>query len=141
MCVAPFELVKAMQRFRKAGLIGEGGHYLETASTIFGMDFLSALEKELNQAFGAIAPIPLEDALKDLEEAIEPLTKEKIEILLERLSSAIPREERRVSFQQAARILAFEFASDKSCLAKENIKEGKRDKENVEQITISAAIS
>jgi hypothetical protein len=108
-----------MQLFRKAGLIGERGHYLETASTVFGMDFLSALKKELNQAFGAIAPILLEDALKDLEEAIEPFTEEKIEILLERLSSAIPREERRVRFQQAARILAFEFASDKKLPRKE----------------------
>lgn len=112
MCVAPFDLVKAIQRFQKAGLIGEGARYPEQASTVFGRDFLSALEKELNQALGAVAPILLEDALKDLEETTEAVAEEKIEILLKRLTSSIPKEENRLRFQQAARILAFEFAGE-----------------------------
>jgi hypothetical protein len=73
MYVAPLDLVKAIQRFRKAGLIGEGTHYPETANAILGRDFLSALERELNQALGAVAPIFLEEALKDLAETAEPL--------------------------------------------------------------------
>jgi hypothetical protein len=127
MCVAPFDLVKAIQRFRRAGLIGEGIHYGETASAVFGRDFLLALEKELNQALGAVAPVLLEDALKDLEESTEPLNEEKIEILLERLTSSIPKEENRLRFQQAARILAFEFAGE------EKLPQQRKDKEKKEE--------
>jgi hypothetical protein len=54
----------------------------------------------------------IEDALKDLEETPEPLTTDKIEILLERLSNAIPAQEDRLRFQQTARILAFELSGD-----------------------------
>jgi hypothetical protein len=127
MYVAPLDLAKAIQRFRKAGLIGEGAHYPETANAIFGRDFLSALERELNQALGAVAPIFLEEALKDLAETAEPLTEDKIEILLERLSGTIPLEENRLRFQQAARILAFEFSGDEKQLQQEEDQEEEKE--------------
>lgn len=112
MYVAPLDLFKSIQRFRDAGLIGTGTRYSETACAAFGEDYLSALERELNLAVGPIAPILLEEALKDLEEATDPLIEDKMEILLEKLSNAIPAEEQRLRFQQTARILAVEFSSD-----------------------------
>jgi hypothetical protein len=112
--MAPLDLVKAIQRFREAGLIGEGTRYPATAYAAFGEKFLSALERELNLVIGPMAPMLLEDALKDLEETPEPLTTDKIEILLERLSNAIPAEENRLRFQQAVRILAFELSGDET---------------------------
>jgi hypothetical protein len=126
--MAPLDLFKAIQRFREAGLIGEGSRYSETACATFGRDFLAALEKELNQAIGAVAPIILEDALKDVEEAAGPLTGDKMEILLERLSNAIPAEESRVRFQQAARILAFASSGD------EGLPQQNADQEGIEEI-------
>jgi hypothetical protein len=45
-------------------------------------------------------------------------------ILLETLSNTIPIEEHRVRFQQAARSLALEFASDKKLSQKEKDHEG-----------------
>lgn len=113
MCLAPLDLVKTMQRFQKAGLIGEGTHYPESAYAAFSDDFLTALERELSLAVGPIAPILFEETLKDMEEVLDPLVTDKMEILLETLSNAIPIEEHRVRFQQAARSLALEFASDK----------------------------
>lgn len=112
MYVAPLDLFKSIQRFRDAGLIGTGTRYSETACAAFGEDYLSALERELNLTVGPIAPILLDEALKDLEEATDPLIEEKMEILLEKLSNAIPAEEQRLRFQQTARILAVEFSSD-----------------------------
>jgi hypothetical protein len=119
MCLAPLDLVKTMQRFRKAGLIGEGTRYPESAYAAFNEEFLTALERELNLAVGPIAPILFEEALKDMEEAPDPLITDKTEILLETLSNPISIEEHRVRFQQAARSLALEFASDKKLSQKE----------------------
>jgi hypothetical protein len=110
MCLAPLDLVKVMQRFRDAGLIGAGTRYPEKAGAVFGEDYLSALEKELNLAIGPLASIVLEETLKDVEEAAESLTADKIEIVLERLSNAIPDEGKRLRFRQTARSLAVEFS-------------------------------
>jgi hypothetical protein len=110
MDLPPLDVVKAMQRFRKAGLIGIGHRRPETGSTVFGADYLSALEKELKLTVGPVASIVLEEALKDLQVAGEPLTEDQIEILLERLSKAIPEEEKRLGFQQTARSVAAEYA-------------------------------
>jgi len=123
MYVAPLDLFKSIQRFRDAGLIGTGTRYSETACAAFGEDYLSALERELNLAVGPIAPILLEEALKDLEEATNPLIEEKMEILLEKLSNAIPVKEQRLRFQQTARILAVEFSSDATLSDKEEDQE------------------
>jgi hypothetical protein len=110
--MAPLDLVKIIYRFREAGLIGEGTRYPETAYAAFGEEFLSSLERELNLAVGPLAPMLLVEALKDLEETPEPFTTDKIAILLEKLTNAISVEETRLRFQQAARILAFEFSGD-----------------------------
>ncbi|HEX9949264.1 MAG TPA: DUF4388 domain-containing protein [Thermodesulfobacteriota bacterium] len=110
MDLPPVEVVKAMQRFRKAGLIGIGHRRPETGSTVFGADYLSALEKELKLTVGPVASIVLEEALKNLQVAGEPLTEDQTEILLERLSKAIPEAEKRSGFQQTARGLAAEYA-------------------------------
>ena len=123
MYVAPLDLFKSIQRFRDAGLIGTGTRYSETACAAFGEDYLSALERELNLAVGPIAPMLLEEALKDLEEATEPLIEDKMEILLEKLSNAIPAEEQRLRFQQTARILAVEYSSDATLSDKEEDQE------------------
>ncbi|OGP86141.1 MAG: hypothetical protein A2Z08_12360 [Deltaproteobacteria bacterium RBG_16_54_11] len=110
MYVPPLDLVKVMQRFRDAGLVGAGSRHPEKAGAVLGKDYLSALEKELNLAIGPVASIVLEEALKDLQEAAEPLTADKIEIVLERLSKAMPDEKKRVRFEQTARRLAVEFS-------------------------------
>jgi len=110
MDLPPLDVVKAMQRFRKAGLIGIGHRRPETGSTVFGADYLSALEKELKLTVGPVASIVLEEALKNLQVAGEPLTEDQTEILLERLSKAIPEAEKRSGFQQNARGLAAEYA-------------------------------
>ena len=110
--MAPLDLVKRIYRFREAGLIGEGTRYPEKAYAALGEEFLSSLERELNLAVGPLAPLLLVEALKDLEETPEPFTADKIAILFEKLSSAIPMEESRLRFQQAARILALEFFGD-----------------------------
>ena len=117
--MAPLDLVKTIYRFREAGLIGEGTRYPETAYAAFGEEFLSSLEREFNLAVGPLAPMLLVEALKDLEETPEPFNAEKIAILMEKLSDAIPVEENRLRFQQAARILAFEFAGDEKLLKTE----------------------
>lgn len=110
--MAPLDLVKTINRFRDAGLIGEGTRYPKTAYAALGEEFLSSLEREFNLAVGPVAPMLLEEALKDLEETPEPFNAEKIAMLLEKLSDAIPQGENRLRFQQAVQILAFEFAGD-----------------------------
>jgi len=107
----PLDLAKAVQRFYKAGLIGAGPRSPDKAGVVFGADYLSAVETELKLTVGPVASIILEEALKDLQEAGEPLTEDQIEILLQRLSKAIPEEEKRSGFQQTARSLAAQFSS------------------------------
>jgi hypothetical protein len=108
--LAPRDLVKTIYRFREAGLIGEGTRYPEPAYAAFGEEFLSSLERELMLAVGPLAPMLLVEALEDLAEIPEPFTTEKLALLLEKLSNAITVEENRLRFQEAARILAFEFS-------------------------------
>ena len=124
MYLAPLDVVKTMQRFRKAGLIGEGTRYPESAYATFSEDFLTALERELNLVVGPIAPILFEEALKDMDEAPDPRVTDKMGILLETLSNSIPIKEYRVRFQQAAQSLALEFASEKKLSQKEKDHEG-----------------
>jgi hypothetical protein len=119
----PLDVVKAIQRFSKAGLIGIGHRRPETGSTVFGADYLSALEKELKLSVGPVASIVLEEALKDLQVAGEPLTEDQIEILLERLSKAIPEAEKKSDFQQTARSLAAEYAGTEGPSPKEEDQE------------------
>jgi hypothetical protein len=107
----PLDLSKAIQRFRKAGLVGEGTSYGGTTASILGKDFLSRVEKEFSLAVGPLARVLLEDALKDIEEAGETLAEDKIELLLEKLSGAITTEGKKAHFQQTIRILAVEFFS------------------------------
>jgi hypothetical protein len=123
MDLPPLDVVKAIQRFSKAGLIGLGHRRPETGSTVFGADYLSALEKELKLTVGPVASIVLEEALKDLQTAGEPLTEDQIEILLERLSKAIPEAEKRSAFQQTARSLAAEYAGTERPSSKEEDQE------------------
>jgi len=112
MYVAPLDLYKAIQRFRNAGLVGESTRYPEAAGVGFDEEYLSALEQELNLVVGPIAPILLEEALQDLEESTEPRIEDKMEILLEKLSIAIPDDDKRSQFLQRARILAVELSPD-----------------------------
>jgi DNA-binding MarR family transcriptional regulator len=123
MNLPPLDVVKAMQRFRKAGLIGIGRRHPEPASAVFGVDYLSALEKELKLAVGPVASIVLEEALKDLQVAGGPLTEDQIEILLERLSKAIAEEEKRSDFQQTVRSLTKEFSDKERPLLQEEQEE------------------
>lgn len=110
--MAPLDLVKIINRFHEAGLIGKGTRYPETAYTAFGEEFLSSLEREFSRAVGPLAPMLFVEALQDLEETPEPLTTDKIEMLLEKLAAIIPVGENRLRFQQAARIMAFELSGD-----------------------------
>ncbi len=123
MDLLPLDLVKAIQRFRKAGLIGIGHRRPETGSVVFGADYLAALEKELKLAVGPVASILLEEALKDLQAAGEPLTEDQIEIVLERLSRAIPEAEKKSAFQQTVRGLAAKYAGTEGLLPKKEDKE------------------
>ena len=107
----PLDLAKSVQRFFKAGLIGAGPPSAEQAGALFGADYLAALEKELRLAVGPVASIILEEGLKDLHPAGESLTAQKIETLLERLSKAIPEQEKRAGFQKTARGLTTEFSN------------------------------
>jgi len=104
------DLFKAIQRFRKAGLVGKSSRYPEAADAVFGEEYLSALERALNLVVGPIAPILLEEALKDFEESTEPPIEDTMEFLLEKLTAAIPDEEKRSQFLQRARILAVELS-------------------------------
>ncbi len=123
MDLPPVDVAKAIQRFRKAGLIGIGHRRPETGSTVFGADYLSALEKELKLTVGPVASIVLEEALKDLQVAGEPLTEDQIETLLERLSRAISEAEKRSGFQQTARSLAAQYAGTEGPSPKEKDQE------------------
>jgi DNA-binding MarR family transcriptional regulator len=124
MYMAPLDLAKAIQRFREAGLIGGGNRSSEKAGVILNRNLLTALEKQLKMAVGPVAPILIEEALKDLEEATESLAGDKLEILLERLSNAIPSTENRERFQQSARTLAFELSGNETLSANEEGHEG-----------------
>lgn len=110
MYVPPLDLFKAIQRFRNAGLVGKYSRYPEAAGVAFGEEYLSALEGELNLIVGPIAPILIEEALKDFEEWTEPRIEGKQEFLLEKLIAAIPDEEKRAHFLQTARSLAVELS-------------------------------
>jgi hypothetical protein len=123
MDLPPLDVVKAIERFCTAGIIGRGHHRPAAGSTVFGADYLSALEKELKLAVGPVASIVLEEGLKDLQVAGEPLTADQIEILLERLSQAIPEAGKRSVFQQTVRSLAAEYASTERPLPKEEEQE------------------
>jgi hypothetical protein len=123
MDLPPLDLAKAMQRFYRARLIGAGSPSPDKVGAHFGADYLAALEKQLKLAVGPVASIVLEEALKDLQVVGEPLAEEKIEILLERLTKAIPEEEKRSGFQQTARDLAAEFSSEERTPKKEEQEE------------------
>lgn len=112
MYMPPLDLFKAIQRFRKAGLIGKSSRYPGAAGVGFDEEYLAALERELNLIVGPIAPILLEEALQDLEESTEARIEDKRETLLKRLSTAMPDEEKRSQFLQRARILAVELSTD-----------------------------
>ncbi len=118
MDLPPLDVVKAIQRFSKAGLIGIGHRRPEIGSTVFGADYLAALERELRLAVGPVASILLEEALKDLQAPGEPLTEDQIEIVLERLSQAIPDAGKKSGFQQVARSLAAKYAGTEGLSAK-----------------------
>lgn len=119
MNLPPLDVAKAMQRFHDAGLIGTGPRSPDKAGTVFGADYLSALEKELRRAVGPVASILLEEALKDLQEEAGPLSRDTVDILLERLSKGIPEKKKRLRFQQTARNLAVEFFGTERPLLKE----------------------
>ena len=128
--MAPLDLVKIIYRFHEAGLIGKGTRYPEMAYTAFGEEFLSSLEREFSLAVGPLAPMLLAEALQDLEETPEPLTSDKIEMLLEKLTTIIPVEENRLRFQQAARILVFEFSDDDTLSPTEEKNQGITSRSN-----------
>jgi hypothetical protein len=123
MNLPPLDLVKSVQRFCDAGLIGAGPGSPDKVGAVFGAAYLSALEQELMLTVGPVASIVLEEAAKDLQAPGKPLTEDQIEILIERLSKAITEEEKRSSFQQAARSLAAKFSAEEELPHKEKKEE------------------
>lgn len=110
----PMDLIKRIHRFLEAGLIGEAHPYRERVYTDMGEEFLSALEGELSLAVGPVAPMLMEETLRDLDEGDVPSNQQqKMGTLLEKLSNAIPEEEKRIQFQKASLALAQKFAKDK----------------------------
>jgi hypothetical protein len=128
--IAPPDLVKTIYRFREAGLIGEATRYPETAYAAFGGDFLSALERELNLAFGPAAPTLLAEVLQDLEDATTPLTQyRKMDILLKKLSNAIPLKENKARFKKAFLHMAQTLTSNEGRAPKTEDQEPNKEKE------------
>jgi hypothetical protein len=125
----PPDLAKTIYRFREAGLIGESTRYPAMAYAAFGEEFLSALERELDQVFGPIAPTLLAEALQDLEDANASLTQyRKMDILLEKLSNAIPLEENKEGFKKAFLRMAQALASNEGGAPKSKDQELDKDR-------------
>jgi DNA-binding Lrp family transcriptional regulator len=109
----PPDLIKTIHRFLEAGLIGEGIRYPDTAYADFGKDFLSALEHELNQVVGSEASRLLTKALQELDEEGGSLTSyRKMDILMEKISNAIPHDKDKTKFNKTALRILHTLASN-----------------------------
>jgi hypothetical protein len=133
----PPDLAKTIYRFREAGLIGEGTRYPETAYAAFGEEFLSALERELDLVVGPIAPTLLAEVLQDLEDAAAPLTQyRKVDILLKKLSTAIPLKGNKARFKKAFLRMAQTLTSGEGGAPESEDQELNKGKKKVKEGTL-----
>jgi hypothetical protein len=73
----------------------------EDAVPVLGKDFMDYLKGQLSVATGPIAEVLIEDATEDLGAQPSEIPRHQVAELIDILSRQIPREEKRVAFQQA----------------------------------------
>lgn len=74
---------------------------LQGAAPILGGDFIRSLSDELSKAMGPIAEVVLEDEIDAMGENPDRIPQHRAAELINRLANQIPREEKRVPFQQS----------------------------------------
>jgi len=74
---------------------------VETPASLVEEDFLDFLKAEFSIAVGPIAEILIEDVLQDLGIEPEKIPRHRVSEVVESLSKEIPRDENRISFEEA----------------------------------------
>ncbi|MCD6295994.1 MAG: hypothetical protein J7M30_02450 [Deltaproteobacteria bacterium] len=74
---------------------------VEEAVSVLGNDFFDYLNEQLSLATGPIADVLIEDAVDDMGFAPGRIPRHRAAELIDILARQIPREEKRIAFQQA----------------------------------------
>lgn len=74
---------------------------VEEAISVLGNDFFDYLNEQLSLATGPIAGVLIEDAVDDMGLTLGRIPRHRAAELIDILARQIPREEKRIAFQQA----------------------------------------
>ena len=88
------EVVSSLSRNNLIQEVGSTGDMLSS-------EFMDMVTRELSKACGPIAGLLVEDAAEDMGVAVNQVPADRAAELIEMLAREIPREEKRVAFQQA----------------------------------------
>ncbi len=91
------ELREVVSSLGQSNLIQEVG----STGDMLSSEFMDMVTLELSKACGPIAELLVEDAAEDMGVAVNQVPPERAAELIEMLAREIPREEKRVAFQQA----------------------------------------
>lgn len=91
------ELRDVVSRLSQHNLIQEVG----STGDMLSSEFMDMVTRELSKACGPIAGLLVEDAAEDMGVIVDQVPADRAAELIEMLAREIPREEKRVAFQQA----------------------------------------
>lgn len=94
------KIVQTAEELLRLGLLAAANHSATPARTTVNGMFFENIEKEFVRVVGPIGPILIEEVIENLGESRETFPRDKVSALVERVSSQIPDEKKRLNFQR-----------------------------------------
>ncbi len=95
------ETAKKLYRLLGAGLIEVAERPPQPARRTVGKSFFDKVQVELTQIMGPIAPVVIEDHVAEMDERISAFPRDRAAELIERISTEVSDETKRVDFQRS----------------------------------------
>jgi hypothetical protein len=95
------ETAKKLHRLLGAGLIEVAERPPQPARRTVGRAFFDKVQVELTQIMGPIAPVVIEDHVAEMDERISAFPRDRAAELIERISTEVSDETKRVDFQKS----------------------------------------
>jgi hypothetical protein len=94
------ETAKKLYRLLTEKLVEVAEKPLQPAKRTVGKTFFDKVQEELTQIMGPIAPVVIEDNVSEMEEKVSAFPRDRAAELVERISSEISNEGKRVDYQK-----------------------------------------
>jgi len=100
--IGEYDIARILYTLFSTGLIEVATEPQRKAKKIVDAGFFGFVEKELTEIIGPVAPVILDEEIKDMGEERDSFPVEKVSLLVEKVSAEIADDTHRIAFQKTA---------------------------------------